>query len=183
MSRSLVRSFAIAQLLVVPQFGCGPAEPADVADNQPTPDLLSGPVPDLLSTVDPDCPADLTCEDIPAAYKLRDAMTGSYGNYDVANRPADGQAIRYIVIHTTEGRWDGVVSHFQNPTASASAHYLVGSQAGRIAKFVAPKHVAWHAGNWYFMIEFLSNAPTRKAEETGSTFRLLSTFSRGHRLE
>ncbi len=150
MSRSFVRSFAIAQLLAVPLSGCGPAEPADVADNQSTPDLLSGPVPDLLSMVDPDCPADLTCEDIPAAYKLRDAMTGSYGNYDVANRPTDGQAIRYIVIHTTEGRWDGVVSHFQNPTASASAHYLVGSQAGRIAKFVAPKHVAWHAGNWYF---------------------------------
>lgn len=150
MSSSLVRSFAVAPLFVLSLVGCGFDEPALTTGSDGLPDLLSGSMPDQSSKVDPECPSDLVCEDIPAAYKVRDAATGSYGNYDVANRPMDGQAIRYIVIHTTEGRWDGVVSHFQNPSASASAHYLVGSQTGRIAKFVSPKHVAWHAGNWYF---------------------------------
>jgi hypothetical protein len=150
MSSSLVRSFAVAPLFVLSLVGCGFDEPALTAGTDSLPDLLPGSMPDQQSKVDPECPSDLVCEDIPAAYKVRDAATGSYGNYDVANRPMDGQAIRYIVIHTTEGRWDGVVSHFQDPSASASAHYLVGSQTGRIAKFVSPKHVAWHAGNWYF---------------------------------
>lgn len=142
---SLARSLVFLQLLTVPLAGCGPAELADIADDPP-PTLPPDPPP----KVDPDCPSDLRCEDIPAAYKVRDPMTGGYGNYDIANRPKDGLAIRYIIIHTTEGRWDGVVSHFQNPAASASAHYMVGSASGRIAKFVAPRHVAWHAGNWYF---------------------------------
>ncbi|HNF96956.1 MAG TPA: N-acetylmuramoyl-L-alanine amidase, partial [Pseudomonadota bacterium] len=150
--RSKVSSFFVGslicgQLLALTMIGCEPPEPVTGDDTVMPPPPPPPPPP---PSEDPDCPRELKCEDIPAAYKARSATPGDYGNYDLANRPKDGMPIRYIVIHTTEGAWDGVVSHFQNPTASAAAHYLVGSTNGRVAKFVAPSHVAWHAGNWYF---------------------------------
>ncbi|MFO0573338.1 MAG: peptidoglycan recognition family protein [Polyangia bacterium] len=107
-------------------------------------------VPPPGAVEDPECPSGAACEWIPAAYRVSDPMKGSYGNYDLADRPRDGLDIRYIVIHTTETSWDGTIKIFQDPTRSASAHYLVRSQDGRIAQFVPTRHVAWHAGNWYF---------------------------------
>lgn len=100
--------------------------------------------------LDPDCPPETGCDDYPAAYKVRDPMTGAYGNYDLADRARDGQAIRYIVIHTTEVGWDGTIRIFQDVNRSVSAHYLVRSADGRLAKFLSPTHVGWHAGNWYY---------------------------------
>lgn len=103
------------------------------------------------SSGDPDCPPATVCDDVPAAYARRDPKSGnSYGNYDLANRPLDGQEVRYIVIHTTDASWDLTKQIFQDPTNAAAAHYLVRSSDGHIAKFVAPRHVAWHAGNWYY---------------------------------
>jgi len=135
-------------VLVMGLGGLGPTgcDPAETEVSQDPPKVPTQPDEKVFL----DCPEDLVCEDIPAAYEARSEKMGDYGNYDLANRPSDGLDIRYIVIHTTEGAWNGVVSHFQNPRASASAHYLVGSENGRVAKFVSPRHVAWHAGNWYF---------------------------------
>ncbi|MFF1871587.1 N-acetylmuramoyl-L-alanine amidase [Kitasatospora herbaricolor] len=96
----------------------------------------------------PECPAALGCDYRPAAYALTNAADPtSYGNYSVGNRPADGDAIQYIVIHDTEGGFDGSVATFQNPTTQASAHYIVRSSDGHVSQLVNTKDVAWHAGN------------------------------------
>jgi len=114
----------------------------------------------LSAAVDADCPPDsesgpgtgrgFVCEQAPAAYVVRDPATGAYGNYDLADRQRDGQDIRYIVIHTTEVSYEGTIRIFSDPSRSASAHYLIRSSDGRVTKFVSPRHVAWHAGNWYY---------------------------------
>lgn len=125
-----------------PLFGCG----------EPLPEGALGTHRSsvITRTDDPDCPPGIPCDDVPAGYAITDTKTGAYGNYDLAARPRDGLDVRYIVIHTTEGSWDGTIAVFQDPKYNASAHYLIRSRDGHLAKFVSPDHVAWHAGNWYF---------------------------------
>ncbi|WP_371483063.1 N-acetylmuramoyl-L-alanine amidase [Kitasatospora sp. NBC_00315] len=104
--------------------------------------------PELDASSTPECPAGLGCDVRPAAYKLINAADPtSYGNYSVGNRPDDGDAIQYIVIHDTEGGFDGSIATFQNPSTQASAHYIVRSSDGHVSQLVATKDVAWHAGN------------------------------------
>ena len=69
---------------------------------------------------------------------------GGTQNFTPANRKPE--AIRYIVIHVTEGSFWGSVEWLQNPDAHASAHYVVARRGG-IAQLVRDKDVAWHAGN------------------------------------
>ncbi|OIJ64078.1 hypothetical protein WN71_030970 [Streptomyces mangrovisoli] len=96
----------------------------------------------------PECPAGLECDFTPAAYALTDPDDPtSYGNYNPANRPADGQTIRYIVIHDTESDYDGAIASFQNPREQACAHYLVRSSDGHVTQLVHTKDIAWQAGN------------------------------------
>ena len=38
----------------------------------------------------------------PGGVQQNSADPGDYGNYDLANRPADGLSIRFVVIHDTE---------------------------------------------------------------------------------
>ncbi|MGW4806006.1 N-acetylmuramoyl-L-alanine amidase [Kitasatospora sp. NPDC004272] len=98
-----------------------------------------------------DCPAGLDCELRPAAYALTDPKDpSSYGNYTKANRPDDGQRIQYVVLHDTEGGYDGSLATFRNPKSQASAHYLVRSSDGHVAQLVSNRDVAWHAGNKTF---------------------------------
>ncbi|WP_373559261.1 N-acetylmuramoyl-L-alanine amidase [Streptomyces sp. SA15] len=92
-----------------------------------------------------ECPKTVSCEWIPAAYK--DLGEGDYGNHDVGDRPAS-QSIDHIVIHDTEGPWEGVLAMVQDP-AYVSWHYSLRSTDGHIAQHVKAKDVAWHAGNWY----------------------------------
>ncbi|MFF7636461.1 N-acetylmuramoyl-L-alanine amidase [Kitasatospora sp. NPDC008050] len=95
-----------------------------------------------------ECPSDLGCDYTPAAYALTDPKDPtSYGNYNPANRPADGEAIRYIVIHDTESDYAGAIASFQNPREQATAHYLVRSSDGHVTQLVHTKDIAWHAGN------------------------------------
>ncbi len=92
-----------------------------------------------------ECPPTVSCEWIPAPY----AQFGQndYGNHDLSERPTS-QSIRYIVIHDTEGQWDGVIKLVQDPTY-VSWNYTLRSTDGHIAEHVKAKDVAWHAGNWY----------------------------------
>lgn len=92
-----------------------------------------------------ECPSSVSCEWIPAPY----AQFGNddYGNHDLGDRPAS-QSIKYIVIHDTEGAWDGVLNLIQDPTY-VSWNYTIRSTDGLIAQHVKAKDVAWHAGNWY----------------------------------
>jgi N-acetyl-anhydromuramyl-L-alanine amidase AmpD len=108
----------------------------------------------LSATTTPciEAPSDATvsCEYIPAAYALNNPNDlTNYGNYDLANRPADGLAVRYIVIHDVEGSYDSAIQTFQDSTNGVSAHYVVRSSDGHIAQMVDTKNIAWHAGNWY----------------------------------
>ncbi len=97
-----------------------------------------------LSAEGTECPATVSCEWIPAPYEQ--FGEGDYGNHDLGNRP--GQSIRYIVVHDTEGAWDGVLNMVQDPTY-VSWNYTLRSTDGHIAQHVKAKDVAWHAGNWY----------------------------------
>lgn len=112
-------------------------------------------VPAVATASDPrtDCPAKLGCEWLEAPYSLLDGVTdpgsGDYGNHDIADRTGSGgPKLRYIVIHDTEGTYDGSVALAQDPTYLAW-NYTVRSSDGHIAQHLNPKDVGWHAGNWY----------------------------------
>jgi N-acetyl-anhydromuramyl-L-alanine amidase AmpD len=97
-----------------------------------------------------ECPDDLACRVAVAAYQQNDPDDpADYGNYDLANRPSDGLAVRFIVIHDTEVGYDSTISRFQNPRAYVSAHYVVRSSDGQVTQMVPTRDVAWHAGNWW----------------------------------
>ena len=106
----------------------------------------------------PECPANLDCRFLPAAYDWSStdhSNPNNYGNYDPANRPGDGQQIRYIVIHDTESLpgsgvspYDQAIATFQKPESGSSAHYVIRSSDGQVTQMVPTKDVAWHAGNW-----------------------------------
>ncbi|MDH6220845.1 N-acetylmuramoyl-L-alanine amidase [Streptomyces pseudovenezuelae] len=98
-----------------------------------------------LSAAGTECPRSVSCEWIPAPYE--EFGDNDYGNHDLGDRPAS-QSIKYIVIHDTEGTWDGVLNLVQDPTY-VSWNYTLRSTDGLIAQHVKAKDVAWHAGNWY----------------------------------
>lgn len=100
-----------------------------------------------------DCPRKLACEWIESPYALLDGVTdpGStdYGNHDIADRTGrGGPKLRYIVIHDTEGSYDGTIALAQDPSYLAW-NYTIRSSDGHIAQHLNPKDVGWHAGNWY----------------------------------
>ncbi|WP_232792448.1 N-acetylmuramoyl-L-alanine amidase [Actinacidiphila yeochonensis] len=92
------------------------------------------------STSGTDCPPDLDCQSAPAATT----------NYQVADRPADGMKIDYIVIHDTESSYQGAIDEFQNPAAGDAANYTMRASDGAVTQSVADKDLAFHAGNYWF---------------------------------
>ncbi|HEY3544436.1 MAG TPA: N-acetylmuramoyl-L-alanine amidase [Gaiellaceae bacterium] len=66
-------------------------------------------------------------------------------NYTQAARPAG--AIRFIVIHVSEGGFLGTVAWLRDPRAHASANFVVGRD-GAVQELVPLHDIAWHAGNW-----------------------------------
>lgn len=98
-----------------------------------------------LSTDGTECPRSVSCVSVPAPYE--EFGDNDYGNHDLGDRPAS-QSVKYIVIHDTEGAWDGVMNLIKDPTY-VSWNYTIRSTDGLIAQHVQGKDVAWHAGNWY----------------------------------
>lgn len=96
-----------------------------------------------------DCPNGVECTFIPALYEQFSSNPGSYGNYDIAERPNDGLDIRYIIIHDIEGTAESAIAHFRN-RSYVSAHYVLDSETGAITQMLRNEDVGWHAGNWYF---------------------------------
>jgi N-acetyl-anhydromuramyl-L-alanine amidase AmpD len=94
-----------------------------------------------------ECPRNLGCEWVPAPYEQYGPGSTDYGNHDLGNRP-ETQQISYIVIHDTEGQWDGVMDLIKDPTY-VSWNYSLRSSDGHVAQHVKAKDVAWHAGNWF----------------------------------
>jgi hypothetical protein len=94
------------------------------------------------------CPPGLACRYVPAAYQENNPRNPQdYGNYDAAHRPRD-LAIRYVVIHDTEGSYNSAITSFQNPTRYASANYVIRSSDGLVTQMVPTGDIAWHAGNY-----------------------------------
>jgi N-acetylmuramoyl-L-alanine amidase-like protein len=100
-------------------------------------------------TTGAECPRGLHCQFLPAAYAQNSADPSDYGNYDLANRPADGLAVRYVVVHDTEEAYASTLAEFQDSHAYVSAHYVIRSNDGLVTQMVPTKNVAWHAGNWW----------------------------------
>lgn len=95
-----------------------------------------------------ECPTTLACEWLPAPYgEYVDDGELTYGNHDLSDRPAR-QKIEYIVIHDTEGSYQGTINLVQDVTY-LSWHYTLRSSDGHIAQHLRNKDVGWHAGNWY----------------------------------
>ncbi|WNI15151.1 N-acetylmuramoyl-L-alanine amidase [Actinacidiphila sp. ITFR-21] len=99
------------------------------------------------ATPTPECPASLHCTFEPAAFAQNGSDKADYGNYDVTDRPADGQKITTIVIHDTEGSYAGSIASFQDPTAYSSTHYIIRASDGLVTQMIPTKDTAWHAGN------------------------------------
>ncbi|MEU0371908.1 N-acetylmuramoyl-L-alanine amidase [Streptomyces sp. NPDC006283] len=91
----------------------------------------------------PECPSGLNCNFVPS----RTSSTG-VRNYTLADRPQQGVDIRQIVIHDTEGSYEGSLATLTNPDVKASAHYLVRASDGLVTQMVENKNLAWHGGNW-----------------------------------
>lgn len=70
-------------------------------------------------------------------------------NYTGADRPSSN-TIDKIVIHVTQGSWEGSLEWFKNPQAQASAHYTIRSEDGKVGQSVREADIAWHAGNWEY---------------------------------
>ncbi|WP_237404851.1 N-acetylmuramoyl-L-alanine amidase [Actinacidiphila reveromycinica] len=91
------------------------------------------------SSAGTDCPVRLDCRSAPAATT----------NYQVANRPADGMTIDYIVIHDTETSYQTAIDGFQNPATGDAANYVMRSSDGAVTQSVADKDIAFQAGNYW----------------------------------
>jgi N-acetyl-anhydromuramyl-L-alanine amidase AmpD len=70
-------------------------------------------------------------------------------NYTQAKRSEN--AIRFIVIHVSEGSFPGTVSWLRDPKAHASANFVVGRK-GQVQQLVPLHDIAWHAGNWAYNV-------------------------------
>ncbi|WP_328583058.1 N-acetylmuramoyl-L-alanine amidase [Streptomyces sp. NBC_00370] len=86
-----------------------------------------------------ECPATVDCTFVAA----------DPSNGQVANRPADGMDVKYIVIHDTEGSYASAIATFQQPGGS-SAHYVMRASDGAVTQMVPTKDLSFHAGNYWF---------------------------------
>lgn len=77
---------------------------------------------------------------------MTDFKAAMAGNYTTADRPND-VIIHYIIIHATELNYRDTIARFQAPN-QVSAHVVIRQRDGHRTAMVAPRNVAWHAGNW-----------------------------------
>ncbi|MGR6916688.1 N-acetylmuramoyl-L-alanine amidase [[Actinomadura] parvosata] len=106
---------------------------------------MNGPKGQASTSSQVECPSSLTCEWMPAAYKrFGKKKDRDYGNHDHLSRKRE---VDYIVIHDTEGTYQGIPSLIRNPKY-VSWHYTIRSRDGHVAQHVPTNDIAWHAGNW-----------------------------------
>ena len=90
---------------------------------------------DASPTVTASCPSGMACSFVAA----------NADNYDMANRPADKDDIRYIVIHDTEASASSTIGTFQQASGLA-AHYVI-SATGAVTQMVPLTATGIHADN------------------------------------
>ena len=76
-------------------------------------------------------------------------FTTSCTNKCDVGRPLGNAAVNKIVIHDTEGGWDGSVATLQNDSGK-SVHYIVDADGARVGQFRHETDTTWHAGNYYY---------------------------------
>ncbi|MBV8761091.1 MAG: N-acetylmuramoyl-L-alanine amidase, partial [Deltaproteobacteria bacterium] len=76
-------------------------------------------------------------------------FTTSCTNKCDVGRPLGNAAVNKIVIHDTEGGWDGSVATLQND-GGKSVHYIVDADGSRVGQFRPETDTTWHAGNYYY---------------------------------
>ncbi|MFD6250401.1 N-acetylmuramoyl-L-alanine amidase, partial [Streptomyces roseolus] len=121
-----------------------PADPA-VEPVKPSNVPLAAAFASTTALPTPECPpTGLVCDFRPA-----EVPSTGQRNYTLADRAKGTQLdIRRIVVHDTEGSYEGTIAEFQKPTARGSAHYLIRASDGLVTQMVENKNIAWHAGNW-----------------------------------
>lgn len=77
-----------------------------------------------------------------SGYPMAEWIPAYSGNYTTSNRGVGD--VKYIVVHNTEGSYNGTISWFKSSEANVSAHYLLRSSDGHVAQMVDEKDVAWH---------------------------------------
>jgi N-acetyl-anhydromuramyl-L-alanine amidase AmpD len=82
-----------------------------------------------------------------AAASPRPGDLAAATNYTQATRPAS--AIRFVIIHVSEGSFLGTVSWLRDPKAHSSANFVVGRD-GKVQELVPLHDIAWHSGNWAY---------------------------------
>lgn len=77
-------------------------------------------------------------------------ISANKNNYQVGRKSVQNgllHPVTKIVMHTMGGTFQGTTAWFQNPSAKASAHYLVGFK-GQTLQMVKESDVAYHATNY-----------------------------------
>lgn len=85
-----------------------------------------------------------------------------------------GKAITHIVIHATDGWYEGTRSWFKNPKSQVSAHYLI-SKTGEAVQMCLEENAAWHCGlanNFTIGIELEDASWSKPDPKTGEKKRL-----------
>lgn len=110
-------------------------------------------------SVQPD-PSQLTALNLPhmphatSDYPKAGAVFVTPNGYATANRPADGNDIRYIVIHDTEENYRNTVRLFTDPNTCCTANYVVDGADGTafpmVSQFVFNHDISYQAGNHYY---------------------------------
>jgi N-acetylmuramoyl-L-alanine amidase len=60
----------------------------------------------------------------------------------------EGNRVRYLVVHITQGSYEGSIEWGRNPASNVSWTYIV-SLAGHTTQMVSEKHTIWTNSNWY----------------------------------
>ena len=114
------------------------ADPSVVPQTAETHSLAMAPRTATAATTPPvQCPSGMAC-----TFDLANSE-----KYDVANRPNDGDTVRYIVIHDTEASASSTINSFTGAGAPyVSAHYVV-SATGAVTQLVPDQDTGIHADN------------------------------------
>ena len=76
-------------------------------------------------------------------------FTTSCSNKCTVGRPLGNNSVNKIVIHDTEGGWDGSVATLQYD-GGKSVHYIIDKDGSRVGQFRHETDTTWHAGNYYY---------------------------------
>jgi len=79
-----------------------------------------------------------------AGYPGRARFTPAHSS-NQSSRSGGASAINRVVIHTTEGSYNGAISWFRNGSSNVSAHYVLRKSDGEVTQMVADNRKGWHA--------------------------------------